>query len=204
MVVRMWACAAFLLQIAPAQVAQPAVAPAQIQSSASVDHPADPFAGTYELPRERELGATAGQFRMTGAGLLALGGEVPEFGVHGSLELLTFAYLGVRGSLQTTFTSADSEPLVFMAKTGPSLHLLPYRRFDLSLFFEGGVAVVEPTKKNSTPMAVMGPGGTLEIWLDHWLFARGEGHMDWGLYEQRGASYRYLRFVGLLGLGIAL
>ncbi len=176
----------------------------------SAPHPKDPFAGEYELPRKRQIGTTAGQFRMVGSGMITLGGKAPGFGVHGGLELMTFPYLGVRGSLQTTVyardasASASSEPLVFAAKAGPSFHLLPYRRVDLSLFFEGGVAVVEPTKPDSTPMPIFSPGGTLELWLSHFAFLRLEGRLDWGLYDRAGEAQRYRRFGGLLGLGIAI
>jgi hypothetical protein len=167
-------------------------------------HPADPFADEYAMPKKRQVGTTAGQFRMVGSGMITLGGKGSGFGVHGGLELMTFPYLGVRGSLQTTFAGPSSEPLVFAAKAGPSFHLLPYRRVDLSLFFEGGVAVVEPTKPDSTPMPMFSPGGTLELWMSHFSFLRLEGRLDWGLYDRAGQAQLYRRFGGLFGLGIAI
>ncbi len=167
-------------------------------------HPADPFAGEYVMPKKRQIGTTSGQFRMVGSGMFTLGGKGPGFGLHGNLELMTFPYLGVRGSLQTTVVSANREPLVFAAKAGPSFHLLPYRRVDLSLFFEGGVAVVQPTKPESTPMPIFSPGGTLELWLSHYAFLRLEGRLDWGIYERGDAARIYRRFGGLFGLGIAI
>jgi hypothetical protein len=180
------------------------VAQSPAEPSADAFYPADPFAGDYELPVAREVGTTAGQFRIIGSGLMNLGGESPALGLHGTLELMTFAYLGVRGSLQTTLFGPNAEPLVFAAKAGASLHLLPYHLVDLSVFFEGGVGVVDPTKSNSTPMPLVSPGGTFEVWLSDWAFVHSEGHVDWGLYERASAAHKYLRFGGLLGLGVAL
>ena len=170
----------------------------------STPHPADPFAGEYAMPRKRQVGTASGQFHMVGSGMFTLGGKGPAFGLHGNLELMTFPYLGVRGSLQTTVFGIDAEPLVFAAKAGPSFHLLPYRRVDLSLFFEGGVAVVRPTKPDSTPMPIFSPGGTLDLWLSHYAFFRLEGRLDWGIYERADAARIYRRFGGLFGLGIAI
>lgn len=171
---------------------------------ADATYPEDPFAATYQLPRAREVGTTAGQFRMIGSGLLNFGGTSPALGLHGTLELMTFAYLGVRGSLQTTLFGPSSEPLVFAAKAGASLHVLPYRRVDLSLFFEGGIGVVDPTKPSSAPMPLVSPGATFEIWLSHWAFLHSEVHLDWGIYERAALAHKYMRVGGKLGLGIAL
>jgi hypothetical protein len=168
-------------------------------------HPPDPFAGRYELPQGREIGTTAGQFRIFGSAMLVAGREGVEPGLHGTLELMTYAYLSVRGSLQTTVAAPAFEPVpVFVAKTGPSLHLLPYRRVDLSLFFEGGVGVVSATKHDSAPMAVASPGATFELWLSHWALLRAEGHVDCGFYNRAGVAHKYVQFGALLGAGIAL
>lgn len=168
-------------------------------------HPRDPFAGSYELPKEREIGTTAGQFRVIGSAMLVAGSAGVEPGLHGTLELLTYPYLSVRGSLQTTvFAPADEPAPVFIAKTGPSLHVLPYRRVDLSIFFEGGVGVVNATRHDSAPMAVASPGATFEVWLSHWALLRLEGHADCGFYSQAGLASRYVRFGALLGVGVAL
>ncbi len=171
---------------------------------AEATYPEDPFAASYHMPRVRQVGTTAGQFRMIGAALLHPGGAGPELGLHGTLELMTFAYLGVRGSLQTTLFGPSSEPLVFAAKAGASLHLLPYRRVDLSLFFEGGVGVIDPIKPGNTPMPLVSPGVSFEVWLSHWAFLYGEVHLDWGIYERATLAQKYLRVGALLGIGIAL
>jgi hypothetical protein len=197
-----------LLVAACLTVSRAGAAAAQEESSAShwdqVEVPVDPFAGEYRLPRERELGTAAGQFRIIGSLMLVSGGNEPRFGLHGTLELMTFAYLGVRGSLESTLTGDSADALLFAAKAGPSLHVLPYRPIDLSLFFEAGIAVVEPTSKHSTPMPVLGPGGTFEVWLSHGVFLRCQVHMDWGIYQQGEQGRRYKTWASLLGLGIAL
>jgi hypothetical protein len=171
---------------------------------ARADHPADPFAAEYRVPGAREVGTTAGQFRIVGSGLLGVGRGGTELGLHGTLELMTFAYLGVRGSLQSSVLAADRAPFVLAARVGPSLHLLPYRRVDLSLFCEGGAALVEPGTKRQTGMPVIAPGLTLEIWLASWALIRLEGRIDWGVYEAHEQARGYLRYVGLSGLGFAL
>ena len=196
--------------LAVCMLALPAPCPATAQTSGAasqwdeVEVPADPFAGEYQLPRLREVGTVAGQFRIIGSPMVVTGRGGPQFGLHGTLELLTFAYLGVRGSLQSTLAGPDGDPLLFAAKAGPSLHVLPYRHLDLSLFFEAGIAVVEPTRKRSTPMPVLGPGGTLEVWLSHGVFLRFQAHLDWGIYRHADDARRYKQWASLLGLGIAL
>jgi hypothetical protein len=172
-------------------------------SLALAEHPPDPFAGEYRLPQKRELGTAAGQFRILGSGTLGLGGKGPEVGLTGTLELMTFAYLGLRGTLAAPVYRPEHVPFVGAARVGPSLHLLPYRRVDLSVFCEGGAATVAPFTSKHTAMPMLSPGGTIEVWLDTWLLLRAEGRIDWGVYDA-GRARTYLRFVGALGLGLAL
>ena len=172
-------------------------------SPARADHPPDPFAREYEVPAARDVGAAAGQLRAIGSGLVAYGRPGPSLGLHGTLELMTFAYLGVRASLESTLLRPDGDPMLVAGKIGPSLHLLPYRRFDVSLFFEGGVAGVDLTG-SATAMPILSPGGTLELWVSPWAFLRGEAHLDWGIYGAAGEPHGYLRLVGVGGLGVAI
>ncbi len=168
-------------------------------------HPPDPFAEEYKIPSaDDEVGATAGQFRAVGSSYLALGRGGPSLGVHGTLELMTFAYLGVRGSLQADAFPPARAPSAWLAKTGPSLHLFPYHRFDVSLFFEAGIGVLDPFEAHHTAMPVLAPGGTVEAWLSSSWFLRAEGHIDWGIYELGDGPRAHLREVGLLGIGYAL
>jgi hypothetical protein len=87
--------------------------PVDATSDDDAAHPPDPFVGSYALPRERELGTTAGQFRAIGSAMLVFGGSGIEPGVHGTLELMTFPYLSVRGSLQMTVAAPDSNPCLY-------------------------------------------------------------------------------------------
>jgi hypothetical protein len=167
------------------------------------EHPPDPFAREYEIPTDRDVGTAAGQFRAVGSGLVAYGRPGPELGLQGTLELMTFAYLGVRASLESTLLRPGGDPMLFAGKVGPSLHLFPYRRVDLSLFFEAGVAGIDLTG-NATAMPILSPGGTLEIWVAPWAFLCGEAHLDWGIYGSGDAPHGYLRLVGVGGLGVAM
>jgi hypothetical protein len=172
-------------------------------SAVRAQHAPDPFEGEYRLPAEREVGTTAGQFRIVGAGLLGLGRGARDLGLTGTLELMTFAYLGVRGTLRSSVVT-DGAPFVLAARVGPSLHLLPYRRVDVSLFFEGGAALVEPGTRRKTGMPVIAPGLSLEVWLSSWALLRLEGSIDWGIYVEQDAPRGYLRYLGSLGAGVAL
>lgn len=170
---------------------------------ARAEHPPDPFAREYEVPADRDVGAAAGQFRAIGSGLVGYGRPGAELGLHGTLELMTFAYLGVRASLESTLLRPAGDPMLLSGKVGPSLHLFPYRRVDVSLFFEGGVAGVDLTG-SATAMPILSPGGTLEIWVAPWAFLRGEAHLDWGIYGSSEVPHGYLRLVGVGGLGVAM
>jgi hypothetical protein len=170
----------------------------------AASHPPDPFAQEYKVPEARETGATAGQFRMIGSGVVGVGRAGWELGLHGTLELLTSAYLGVRSSLQATFVRPSGEPLVVAAEIGPSLHLVPYHPVDVTLFFEGGFAAVDPFADGATAMPAVSPGGAIDVWLAPSVFLSAEGHVDWGIYATSGSAHGYLRFVGIGGLGIAL
>jgi hypothetical protein len=171
---------------------------------AHADHPPDPFAAEYRVPEAREVGTTAGQLRIVGSGVVGVGRGGSELGLAGTLELLTFAYLGVRGTLETSVLPPDDGPFVMSARVGPSLHLLPYRRIDVALFFEAGAALLEPRTRHKTGMPVLAPGLGLDIWLASWATIRVEGHLDWGIYELRDEARSYLRFAGQCGLGFAL
>lgn len=171
--------------------------------AAQAQHPPDPFAHEYEVPAERDVGAAAGQLRAIGSGLIGYGRSGPELGLQGTLELMTFAYLGVRASLESTLLRPGGDPMLLAGKVGPSLHLLPYRRFDVSLFFEGGIAGVDLTG-SPTAMPILSPGGTLELWVAPWAFLRGEAHVDWGIFGSNDAPHGYLRVMGVGGLGVAM
>jgi hypothetical protein len=164
-------------------------------------YPPDPFAEEYVVPKERDVGTTAGQLRAIAAGAIGLGPHGAfDVGAQGTLEAMTIPYVGLRGTLEGAPIHASGDPSVFMAKGGPSFHLFPYRRVDLSLFFEAGVATIA-----GAIAPVVSPGATFEVWLDPNWFLRAEGHTDWAVFPSDADEARgYLRFVGTLGVGLAL
>jgi hypothetical protein len=166
-------------------------------------HPPDPFASEYVVPADRDVGTTAGQFRMIGSGLVGIGADSPQLGLQGTLELMTLAYLGVRSTLEWTALRPSGEPMLLAGKVGPSLHLLPYRPVDVSLFFEGGIAGIDLTGQ-ATAMPIISPGMTFQVWLASWAFLQAEGHLDWGIFATDSVARGYLRAMGLGGLGIAI
>jgi hypothetical protein len=170
----------------------------------AASHPPDPFAEEYVVPKQEDVGTTAGQFRAMGSGTIGLGPSGPAVGAQGTLELMTFAYLGVRGTLAGDAFHREGDPGVWLAKTGPSLHLLPYRRFDIGAFFEAGIGVLDPVDDHRTAMPVLSPGGTIDLWIASSWFLHTEGHIDWGIYELGQGPRAHLRFVGCAGLGFAL
>ncbi len=73
---------------------------------------------------------------------------------------------------------------MFAAKAGPSLHILPYRVVDLSLFFEAGIAVVAPTSRHSAAMPVLGTGKAERIRAAAAADALSLSREDWyGVWE---------------------
>jgi hypothetical protein len=167
-------------------------------------HPPDPYAAEYVVaPSDDDVGTAAGQARAFAGGLLGIGRDGPELGAQGTLELMASAYLGVRASLAWTALRPGGEPMLLAASIGPSLHLVPYRRVDVSLFFEGGFAGVDLTGR-PTAMPIVSPGLAVEVWLTGWAFLRGEGRIDWGIYGTSDAAHGYLRLFAVAGPGIAI
>jgi hypothetical protein len=186
------------------------VALALAPAVARAEHPPDPFASQYVVPPDRDFGTAAGQLRAIGSGLVAFGPAGPEVGLQGTLELMTLAYVGVRSTLEWTALRPSGQPMVLAGKIGPSLHLVPYRVVDVSLFFEGGVAGIDLTSEAgpTTAAPILSPGATLQVWLASWAFLQAEGHVDWAVYTQpqpaSDAARGYLRFVTTGGLGLAI
>ncbi len=169
----------------------------------TVPYPADPFAEEYRVPASREVGAAPGQVRFSGGGSVGVGRAGLDLGLQGTLELMTVSWLGVRASAAGVLFPAAGEPPLASLRAGPSVHLLPYRRVDVTSFLEGGLGVV--TSPEVTAMPVISPGGTIDVWLSSALFVRLEGRVDWGIYALDDSRARpLLRAVGSLGLGVGL
>ncbi len=162
-------------------------------------HPPDPFSAEYVVPTERELGSTAAQLRFVGGGAVSVAGDGMTAGLQGTIEVMTVARIGVRGSLQADVVSADEAPWTFAARVGPSLHLLPYRRVDLSLFVEGGAALVSPPGMELTLVPTLSPGIELDVWVSPWWFLSWQGQLDWHARPETS-----LRATGIASLGLAL
>jgi len=169
------------------------------ESRESVVVPPDPFAHDYRRPVATELGTTAGQIRsIASLGVRDMGER--QMLAHGTLELMSVAILGIRFS---SAIAAGSEPSVINLSVGPSLHLLPYRRIDISAFFEAGPARFSLADGSDwSPMLTSGIA--LDVSLSSYWFARLEVHGAWSVYvdEQQAENYRALG--ATLGIGLSL
>jgi hypothetical protein len=169
---------------------------------AAVVVPADPFAGEYAPPRATEVGTTAGQLRV----LAALGGgwdHGASLAGQGTFELMTIPWIGVRASALATAPLAWDAQLVSF-RLGPSFHLLPYRRVDLSLFFDGGPALVDVATSHPTVMPVLAGGGALDVALPSYFVLHFEGLVQGGIADRQGAARTYVAPIGLAGIGLTL
>jgi hypothetical protein len=168
-----------------------------------LSYPEDPFAKEYRPPVPKEVGTAAGQVRIIGsAGLAYATGS--ELALQGTLEAMTFSVLGVRVSTAATATRRSSDPRVWSFLVGPSLHVLPYRRIDIALFVEGGVALVDPFADGSTQMPLVRSGVALQIFLSGIWFLQLETAVAWGVFDRGGAPAHYTGGSFLFGVGIAL
>ncbi len=167
----------------------------------------DPLAREYDPPRVREVGATAGQVRVVatvGAGI--------QNGLHlaglGTLEFMTIPWVGLRMSSLLTIPlntgSSGTGAQLWVFRMGPSLHLLPHKRVDLSLLFDGGVALVDIGKDTRTVMPAISPGAAFDVWLSSAFFLRFEGTIDIGIADRANAARVYVTPLGFFGLGIGL
>jgi hypothetical protein len=171
-------------------------------TTATVAVPADPFAGEYRPPHVTEVGTTAGQIRIfASAGALLDSG--PSLAEQGTLELMTIPWVGVRASSLVAIPFRG-DPQLASFRLGPSFHLFPYRRFDLSLFFDGGPALVDIATTQRTVMPVLGAGATFEIALSTLFVLHVEGLAHGGIADRQGVAREYIAPVALVGLGLTL
>ena len=171
------------------------------QSTASQAYPADPFADDYHVPVAKEVGTAAGQLRFLGA--VGFGGKDTVF-LQSSYEHMTFSYLGLRVSGHLAARHPRGEPGFWSFKTGPTVHFLPYRRFDISVFIVGGVSRVSIDDDSKTWMPEISPGLTLDLHLHSYWMVRLEGQYVWGIYRDDGMSASRNQWVGFLGAGFLL
>ncbi|MFO0665525.1 MAG: hypothetical protein U0174_16335 [Polyangiaceae bacterium] len=163
-----------------------------------------PFPEEYVVPKSDEVGTASGQLRLHG---LLGGAYVATLGDrHGSAVALTGVTEGmltsVVGLRATGFASIPFEgPQVFSARLGPSLHFLPYRRFDLGLFFDGGFATLDLFRANRTLLPVVGSGLTVDYAISNMLSLHGEFSGQVGIADQGAAR---VLLVGSATLGIVV
>lgn len=163
----------------------------------------DPFAAEYRPPHAVTVGTAAGQFRIFGQSGGFIGHDLGWSG-QGILELMTLAWIGVRGSSTLTIPFGN-DPQLWAFRLGPSLHILPYRRVDLSIFSEGGFSLVDVTQKHaSTIMPVIAGGGSFDVFLSSFVMIRFEGLLQIGIADRKGRAEDIVNPIGLLGLGLAL
>lgn len=163
--------------------------------------PPDPFAGEYRPPVADEVGTAAGQVRVIGAaGVRATGGA--QLLGQTTLEIMTLAIAGVR--LSSPLSSGSDDPSLVAWKLGPSLHLLPYRRIDVSLFMEAGAALLSPFSGDRQWTPVVSGGLGFDLSLSTYWFVHAEASLDWLRADVGGASDAVWAPGALLGIGFGL
>ena len=161
---------------------------------------ANPLDGEYVVPAERERGTAYGQVRAWG-GLGARSSDGTSFDAEGSFELMTFSTLGIRASSALTLVQAGAPYSRWLiASVGPSLHVLPYRWFDISLYLEGGVVRAHDSSVHYAP--ALSPGFTLEVWISPSWFVRYDGQLSWAVLGS--SMLPETSWLGCLGLGVGI
>jgi hypothetical protein len=123
---------------------------------------ADPLGDPYVVPSERQRGTAYGQIDLwSGVGGRSQDGRSGEW--QSTIELMTFAWIGVRTSSAVTLDRGSAPTRRWLiASVGPSVHLFPYRRFDVALYVEGGVVRVRDREAHYAP--ALTPGVSVEWW----------------------------------------
>lgn len=160
-------------------------------------YPEDPFADEYRVPASSEVGVGEGQLRpMLLGGYLANGGGLV---VRGTTEYTASTFFALRASMEVQ-RSAGTALQAQSARAGAAMHLLPYRRVDVGVWFEAGPSwVQQPTGASRWAPLLVG-GVSLDIGITTLLFARVEAQLGWATV----APSTYLRPAVLAGFGVAL
>ena len=194
--------------------ADPALAndpPAEVAPSprvdASVAHPPDPFPDATRLEPDgsaaREVGIAAGQVRALG--LVGIGYQRDaHLGAAGVLELVTFPFLGVRGSGSFSMPTGLTDPSILALRTGPALHLRPYRTVDFGAYVEGGAAVGDLFRTRREPFVTLVPGVTLDVAVGSYWFFHVEAQLQLATLAERERPERLALPMLFLGFGPAL
>ena len=194
---------------ATASAEEPAPSPAQttaaVRSVVPSAIPAYPFPEEYVVPQADEVGTTAGQFRARALMGGTLAAELGQrngigLGMQTVVEGMLTSVVGLRG---TGFASIpfDSSPQILAARLGPSVHFLPYRRLDVGIFSDAGLATLDLFRANRTLYPVLGAGMTMDYALSSFFALHLEFSGQAGIADQ-GAARVIVLGSGLVGLGV--
>lgn len=167
--------------------------------------PPYPFPEEYVVPQATEVGTTAGQIRARGFLGGTYGAELaqrhgPGLALQSVFEGMLTSVIGLRG---TGFANIpfDASPQIFAARFGPSVHFLPYRRLDVGLFSDAGLATLDLFRANRTLFPLLGGGATLDYSLTSFLAMHLELSGQGGIADQ-GAARVILLGNALFGIGV--
>lgn len=173
-------------------------------AAGGTEYPADPFASHHVAPRATQLGVTAGQLRILGAAG-ALYARGPQLMLHGTIEVTTVKWIGIRFSSDATVVRLANEgPAIWSWQAGPALHLLPHRRVDIGAFFEAGPGWVNAFRDDGAWMARMTVGGTMDVSVTPYWFIHFEGSFSAGVFDRNGAAANYLAPGACVGVGVQI
>ena len=167
--------------------------------------PTYPFPEEYVVPKANEVGTTAGQLRIRGL----LGGtygsvlgsrQGAAFAMQSVIEGMLTSAVGLRA---TSYASIpfDTAPQILAGRFGPSLHFLPYRRLDVGMFFDAGLATLDLFRANRTLLPMLGGGLTLDYSLSSFFALHGELSGQGGIADE-GAARVVLLGSALGGIGV--
>jgi len=128
------------------------------------------------MPEARETGAAAGQLRPS----VHLGWvAAKDAALEGRLEYLPLPWLGVHAASSVQLTQSGTAPQPVTVLAGFSLHLFPYRLFDLSLGFEAGPALLDPLSGHASLVPLFAPRAALSVYLNPHAFLELSGELAW-------------------------
>src|SRR5262249_37895257 len=125
----------------------------------------------------------------------------PDLAVFGALEWMASGWIGLRATGMVQLSRFKDAPHEISGRLGPWLHLLPYRRVDFGLFFEGGFTVLDLLRASRNAAPVIAAGGSLDVHLPTYLFIHSQLEVDGVVRPAEGPLFSP---VAGLGLGLPL
>lgn len=190
------------------------LSPVASAASAAGTYPENPFASDHVLVEENEVGAAPGQVQAFILGALVSGGGHDDTYLGGKIgnDKILNEYAGVRFSVYQDVIESDGDSLDFAVtsfRMGPSFHFFPYRRIDMGVYGEGGLAVVDLVNgKTSTKAPEIVTGGFITYHVDSAFFIQAELERSWCNLDgdnsgEDAVPAKLHRSAALLGFGIA-